>query len=119
MAERLRFVSQVEADVIRAALARCPTPEFSDALLATIDSLEVVGRCSCGCDTVDFRGLDWSEPPTLVADGVGTIAGGHDVGILIFANAQRVVCLEVYGFDDRPARLPAPQLIRAYEVAGD
>jgi len=65
-----------------------------------------VARCECGCDIIEFRGIDWSNPPGVLAEGVAVTPDGKTIGVIVFGTPERATCLEVYGFDDELARLP-------------
>ena len=109
-----RRITPHEAAVVRRALEACPVGPIGQGLLDSISSLEVVARCECGCDTVEFGGIDWADPPDLVAEGVAQTGDGMAVGLIVFATADAVTCLEVYTLDDEPARLPTVESIRPY-----
>jgi hypothetical protein len=83
-------------------------------MMDALDSLEVVSTCKCGCDTIEFRGIDWTSHPRPVASGPANTPDGREIGLLVFATDERVVCLEVYSYDDNPARLPRLDSIRTY-----
>ncbi len=92
-----------------------------DELIAQIDRLTVIWKCSCGCPTVNFA-LD-SEPVAQKGEGVisdycGTV-DGKDVGVLLFQNAGRLSCLEVYSFtgSDEPFGLPEIETLYSFEQA--
>jgi hypothetical protein len=74
----------------------------------------VVARCDCGCDTVDFEAIDWSKPPSVIADGKGRTEKGEEVAIIVFGTDSSVCCLEVYNHGDNPARLPVVDSIHPY-----
>jgi hypothetical protein len=80
----------------------------------TVSGLKVIARCDCGCDTVEFEGIDWSAPATVVADGQGSTGAGEEVGIIVFANGSTIACLEVYNYGDAPAHLPRVESIKAH-----
>jgi hypothetical protein len=80
----------------------------------SLAKLSVVARCDCGCDTVDFESINWSDPPAVVADGQGTSKNGDSVGLIVFGRRDRVVCLEVYNHKPGPAKLPVLDSIKPY-----
>ncbi|MBG0827008.1 hypothetical protein HS041_04425 [Planomonospora sp. ID67723] len=90
------------------------TQDFPGAqeLRAQVSSAVVVGRCGCGCATVDLR--PGSEPPALeapVQDGV--LVSAHTRtrgdGVLLFVEDGHLSYLEVYATEDEPAPLPHPE----------
>lgn len=112
-----RPISQHEAMVITKMLQVCATGAGEKINLESVSNLKVVARCDCGCDTVDFQGVDWATPPDIVADGQGKTEANNDVGITVFANESAIVCLEVYNHGDELARLPTLESIVAYGPA--
>jgi len=50
----------------------------------------------------------------IIADGLGDAPDGRGVGVLVFGRADTITCLEVYSFDDEPARLPRLDSIRPF-----
>ena len=78
--------------------------------------LRVIGRCTCGCPTVEL-GVDGESPPAdevsrLVADAEGLSPDGLPVGVLLFARAGVLSELEVYSASgEGPIRLPVPDTL--------
>jgi hypothetical protein len=87
-----------------------------ETYLRHADRLWVIGGCSCGCDTVDFRHVEKEGQYGTVADAIGTTAGGGTVGVLVFATKAAVASLEVYdlGVAADGIRLPILESIRAW-----
>jgi hypothetical protein len=85
-----------------------------DTLRDSVSRLEVVARCECGCDTIEFRGIDWSNPPGVLAEGVAVTPDGKTIGLIVFGTSERATCLEVYSFDDEPDRLPTLDSIQGF-----
>jgi len=106
---------------VRQALEVCSVTAIEEGLRASVPALEVVALCGCGCDTVEFSRCNWAEPPQLIADGIGVTPSGASVGVLVFAGASGIACLEVYNlFEEAPARLPVASTITPntlYETA--
>lgn len=44
--------------------------------LDRLASLRVVGKCDCGCASVEFEQLGTGQAPSLVADAIGDTPGG-------------------------------------------
>ena len=95
-------------------LERCAVRGRVNIGHASLVNLKVVAHCDCGCDSVDFHGIDWSAPPTVIADGQGKTEAGDEVGIIVFSNGSAITGLEVYNYSDEPARLPAIESIQPY-----
>jgi|JI10StandDraft_1071094.scaffolds.fasta_scaffold67836_7 hypothetical protein len=107
----VRAISPDEAAVVERALAVAGSvPE----LAASIESLQVVGHCGCGCASVDFSVLPQGQVPSIVADAIGTSATGEELGVIIWANAGQLHSLEVYSYGDTPAPLPVVASISSY-----
>jgi hypothetical protein len=86
----------------------------SEALRSSVSTLRVIKCCDCGCDTVDFESVEWSEPPRIIADGIGETPSGKEIGLIVFENRDQLVSVEVFSHDDEPARLPILSSIRGY-----
>jgi hypothetical protein len=112
-----RKILPLEAEVILRALDKCPAAPVTPSLLATVTTLEVASRCECGCDTVNFIGWGQAGPPQILADGVADTPDGKAIGVIVFGTPNQITCLEVYSYDDEPARLPRVDSIRAYDAA--
>jgi len=108
-----RPISSQELEVIRRALKSCRTDAASPSHDAVAAALMVSSLCGCGCDTVEFQGSG-GEVAAVIADGLGEAADGSGVGVLVFGTADTITCLEVYSFDDVPARLPILDSIRPF-----
>jgi hypothetical protein len=111
-----RPISAREVVVIRTALERAAAaPEFKQ-LTVKADRLHVVGKCDCGCDSVDFteRGKVPSKP---LADGIGSTARGGKVGVIIWGTPEMITGLEIYdlGAGDHDRKLPTPESIASFE----
>ena len=84
--------------------------------LPQLDSARVVGRCPCGCASVDF-GVGGTTPPAgegieVLADFQWRDAGGT-CGVFAFARGGRLAGLEVWSIDGQvtPDVLPAPGML--------
>lgn len=119
IAER-RPIRQEEVDVIRATLERAPARPVDPDALESIPTLTVVGRCACGCASVDF-----DEPPSEhrskpVGDGIGRTRRGGQVGVIVWGRQDAITGLEIYdlGAGDGDLVLPAPESIVPWERSG-
>ena len=63
---------------------------------------------------MEFRNTAEDEVPSIVADGLGETPDGSGVGLIVFGTPQEITCLEVYSFDDVPAKLPKLESIRPF-----
>lgn len=112
-----RPITPQERDVRLRALAVCPTEAAVAAHVGVVGTLEVVSTCECGCDTVECRGSVSAPVPSIIADGLGQTDEGAGIGLIVFGTAETITCLEVYGFDEIPARLPSLESIRRFETS--
>lgn len=90
--------------------------DLSD-LEPSLAGLRVVGRCSCGCPSVDFvvGGQDLTASP--VADAHGTTADGVEVGVILWEREGRVSALEVYEVEEPARALPLAESLIAWPPA--
>ena len=62
-------------------MARAPVSAESTASADSASQLRVIGKCDCGCDTVEFASHESQSPSQPMADGVGQTAKGGSVGV--------------------------------------
>jgi len=113
----VRPISTDERAVLERAVRVAPVDHVEIPSLDGLESLQVVGKCECGCATVQFRYPRSGEIADIVADAVGETATGEQVGILVFASEGRFTQLEIVGYSDDPAPLPIASTIRSAAVA--
>jgi hypothetical protein len=94
------------------------------AFTEQLTDLHVVGRCSCGCPTVDFALEDSRQgtmgPSKILADFFGVTQEGIEVGVILHALQDKISELEVYslGTTDTTGRafgLPKIESLKALE----
>ena len=105
-----RTLSPQEVDIVARLIEFTAGQTFDPPDLA---ELRVVGRCDCGCATVDFLA---EEVPgaRVAADAYGTTRNGVDVGVMLWTRDGQLAGLEVYSLADGVAELPLPEsLVRA------
>ena len=75
-----------------------------------IGLLEVIGRCECGCASVNFAAPPSDERSTLIADGTGVTPRGGQVGVIVWGRSDAITGLEIYdrGAGDDDLVLPVP-----------
>ena len=110
MIQERRGIREDEAAVIRAALERAQVSPVDEAARAAVSKLEVVGRCECGCASVDFDSPASDRRSTLIADGTGTTPRGGQVGVIVWGRPDAITGLEIYdlGAGDADLVLPVP-----------
>jgi hypothetical protein len=112
-----RGIREDEVAVIRAALERALVRAVDEAASAGVAKLEVVGRCECGCASVDFDSPTGDQRSTLIADGTGTTPSGGQVGVIVWGRPDVITGLEIYdlGAGDNDLVLPAPTSVIPWE----
>ena len=92
----------------------------AEAYLSQIGNVNVVGKCTCGCPTLDLA-LGESEqrktaPSLILADFVGTTPEGVEVGVVVHAREGEISELEVYAISDwkGPFNLPSVESLKPF-----
>src|SRR5215510_6350353 len=111
----IRPISQLEVAVIETAIKRAPVIHIQDVVLTTLTTLKIVGRCSCGCASIDFVPSGQAPPYRPIADARAITYAGGEVGIMIWGSETAVTGLEVYNavVGERDLHLPIPETIRS------
>jgi hypothetical protein len=104
-----RPINDDEVRVVRTALQRCAEIPEASALVPSIGDLRVVGGCECGCTSVDFV-ITTSEQRRPIADGLGILANGERVGVIVWGTPKTVTGLEIYDMSATATDLPLSQL---------
>lgn len=88
------------------------TPEAKE-YRGQIEQLRVVGRCSCGCPTIDLSvggKLAAAGSMKILGDYVGETPEGFEVGVLLFASERRLSCMEIYDFGGHEGTFSLPRI---------
>jgi hypothetical protein len=116
-AERLkedRSISVDEAEVVRWLLVHAPVGGALAHLVPTVKTLRVVGRCSCGCPSVDFEVDGQTLPAQPIADATGQTADGTDVGVILWGRTDVITGLECYERGRAIKALPLVATLQAW-----
>ncbi|MEV7883104.1 hypothetical protein ACWD3I_11895 [Streptomyces sp. NPDC002817] len=101
------------AATLRALLAG--SDPVSGALLAQVPHTRVVGRCRCGCATVDLEVDRTAVAPAPPHDNPAADAGYTDprsAGVMVFAKDGYLSLLEIYSASEEPiSTWPDPRFI--------
>lgn len=108
----VRAISPEERAVMLRAVQVGAVEGESVPSLDHLDSLQVVGKCECGCASVNFRHLRPGQFPSVVADATGETPTGERVTVLVFASEGQFTSLEIVSYSDDPAPLPVPSTVR-------
>jgi hypothetical protein len=114
----VRVINTEELAVLEQALLSAPANGSAPPSLDRLGSLQVVGKCHCGCASVNFRRLKPGEIAEVVADAVGETPSGEQVGVLVFAISGALIGLEIVGYSDMPAQLPIASTVRGWDSHG-
>jgi hypothetical protein len=114
----VRAISADERAILEHALQYAPAKGGHMPSLDQLDSLQVVGKCECGCASVDFQHLKPGEIAEVVADAIGETRSGETVDVIVFALGGNFVALEIVGYSDIPATLPVPSTVRGWDGQG-
>ena len=113
-----RPINAKEVAVLQAALTRAPLAEVPLEIIQSVSRLTVIGRCDCGCDSVDFERKETTGSIFYrLADAISFSETGEETGVMVWAESNKIVSLEVYNFSDDVAHLPVPESIRSFETA--
>ena len=89
------------------------------AYVQQLDGLHVVGRCSCGCGTVDLAVADarasTTGPSLILADFMGLTPEHLQVGVLLHAREGKISELEIYPLGETTASLPTIESLKLLE----
>jgi hypothetical protein len=80
-----------------------------------IADVTVVGRCTCGCPSIDLAVGDHEQrksgPSTILADFEGKTREGIEVGVILHAREGHISELEVYAIPDVKAPFNLPIIV--------
>ena len=101
-----RPLSLAEAAIVRWMLQNASRAGDLSNLEPSVADLRVVGRCSCGCPSVDFMPGGQALGASLIAEAQGVTADGNAVGVLLWARNDELSALEFYDVDEPARALP-------------
>jgi hypothetical protein len=108
-----RPISEREAELVTWLLKNGATRGSLQHLAEGVGSLRVVGRCGCGCASVDFeqngRNCVRSHP---IAEAYGATPTGLKFGLILWGRDEAVTGLEIYeGHPGSATTLPSPEVL--------
>jgi hypothetical protein len=82
--------------------------------IGQIEEVRVVGRCGCGCPTVDL-GIHGAKrrtvgPSQILADFMGKTPDGFEVGVLVHARGGTLSELEIYNLGEHEGAFSLPTI---------
>lgn len=108
----VRKISDAESAVLERVLTIAATDDASIALSKQARTVQVIGRCDCGCASVDFLTPERGQSARIVGNADANAPNGEYVGILVWAIDSELSGLEFYSHSDNPAPLPVLASIR-------
>lgn len=113
-----RPISPHERAVIRRVFELAPRRgEFIDAF-RSLDSLDVIARCACGCASVEFGASRDEAPQEIIGDAIGEFEDGALMGVMVWGHRSAVTGLEVHPLGDMEhgaVSLPQPSTLRRFD----
>jgi hypothetical protein len=111
--EEDRPISEREAELVTWLLKSGATRRSLQHLAGDVSKLRVVGRCGCGCASVDFeengRHCVRSHP---IAEAYGETPTGLKFGLILWGRDDAVTGLEIYeGHPGSANTLPSPEAL--------
>jgi hypothetical protein len=101
-----RAISSEEAAVVRWLLENGSLVGGVSHLEPSVSCLSVVGRCGCGCPSIDFVHGGQGVGSTRIAEGYGSTPEGDLVGLILWGTPDAILGLEVYGFEKSAVSMP-------------
>jgi len=109
-----RPLSDEELALVHWLLTNAPVRGTLTKLEPSIASLRVVGRCSCGCPSVDFRVKGQSSPFRPIADAIGRTPDGTQVGVILWGREDVITGLEIYQMVGPVTGLPPVESLKPW-----
>jgi hypothetical protein len=88
--------------------------------ISQIANVNVVGKCTCGCPTIDLalgnREQRKTAPSIILADFIGKTPEGIEVGVIVHAREGEISELELYAIPDwkGPFNLPSIESLKQF-----
>jgi hypothetical protein len=88
--------------------------------ISQIANVNVVGKCTCGCPTIDLalgnREQRKTAPSIILADFTGKTPEGIEVGVIVHAREGEISELELYAIPDwkGPFNLPSIESLKQF-----
>jgi hypothetical protein len=108
-----RPISKAETEIVTWMLLHASVAGSLEHLSAAVPNLRVVGRCPCGCPSVDFEDGGQALPAKPIADGTGKLADGTEVGVILWGRTDAITGLEFYELGSTATSLPVIGTLKA------
>ncbi|MBI5502097.1 MAG: hypothetical protein HY907_17775 [Deltaproteobacteria bacterium] len=114
-----RPISEPEATVVEWLLKSASVVGPLDHLVPSVPRLRVVGRCTCGCASVDFEPSGQAGGSRPIADAVGEAEPGKLCGLILWGRDDAITGLEVYELSPGSnSTLPPVASLKPWDKAG-
>ena len=120
MTERVenRPISEREAAVVDWLLVNGTLEGSFEHLRETVGRLRVVGRCTCGCASVDFVQDGQAGAASPIAEALAHDSFGREHGVILWGAGGEISGLEVYeGAAGSANELPEVRTLRLWASA--
>jgi hypothetical protein len=112
-----RPISPREAELVSWLVRNASVAGDLSSLEPTVAGLRVVGRCSCGCPSVDFERDGQAAGAEIIADARGETPDGVNVGAIVWGRHGAITGLELYELDRPVSDLPERSSMHAWDSA--
>jgi hypothetical protein len=109
-----RPISTDEAAIVSWMILHASVAGSLGHLASSVPALRVVGRCSCGCGSVDFEVDGQTLPFQPIADGTGQNSDGLEIGVVLWGRHDLITGLEFYDMTGATASLPLVSTLQAW-----
>jgi hypothetical protein len=90
-----RAISPNEVNVVKWLLEHALV-DVAAYRLRPVEQLRVVGGCTCGCTTLDFKPAEQLRGKKMLADELAIYPDGQRAGLILWGLEGEIVMLEVY-----------------------
>jgi hypothetical protein len=109
-----RTLSDAEVAVVEWLLHHGDRSTSFSALGEAVGKLRVVGRCGCGCASVDFVKDGQNGTALSIAESLGSDSRGRQCGIILWSKNGALSGLEIYECEPgSAAEIPSVETLRS------
>ena len=109
-----RPISTDEAAIVTWMLLQASVAGSLDHLASSVPLLRVVGRCACGCGSVDFKVNGQTSPFHPIVDATGQNSDGLEIGVLLWGCRELITGLEFYDMEGEATGAPVVSSLREW-----
>ena len=113
-----RAISPSEVEVVHWLLDHALV-DVTAYRLRPVEQLRVVGGCSCGCTSLDFKPVEQLRGKKMLADELAIYPDGQRAGLILWGLEGEIVMLEVYDFQPESShRFPEVDNLCSWDELG-